>query len=104
MKFNFHKKFFLHRKMLKPEGSIFIFLVLLKLSKENEISEVLESFYADHAALYTAFRNIIPNELSFVFQKDGLTIYFLIHVKTASASLETGLRHKWLYMYTYACI
>ena len=64
--------------MLKPKGSIFIFLVLLKLSKENEMSEVLGSFSADHAALYTAYRNIIPNELSFVFQKGGLSIYFLL--------------------------
>ena len=42
------------------------------------MSEVLGSFSADHAALYTAYRNIIPNELSFVFQKGGLSIYFLI--------------------------
>ena len=70
--------FFLHRKMFKPKGSICIFLVLLKLSEENEMSEVLGSFAADHAALYTAYRNIIPNELSFVFQKGGLFIYFLI--------------------------
>ena len=78
MKINFYEYFFfLHWKMLKPKGSIFIFLVLLKLSEENEMSEVLGSFSADHAALYTAYRNIIPNELSFVFQKGGLSIYFL---------------------------
>jgi hypothetical protein len=40
------------------------------------MSEV--SFSADHAALYTAYRTIIPNELSFVIQKGGLSIYFLI--------------------------
>ena len=81
MKINFYEYFFfLHRKMLKPKGSIFIFLVLLKLSEENEMSEVLGSFSADHAALYTAYRNIIPNELSFVFQKGGLSIYFLIYM------------------------
>ena len=42
------------------------------------MSEVLGSFSADHAAPYTAYRNITPNELSFVFQKGGLSIYFLI--------------------------
>ena len=79
MKINFNEYFFfLHRKTLKPKGSIFIFLVLLKLSEENEMSEVLGSFSADHAALYTAYRKIIPNELSFFFHKGGLSIYFLI--------------------------
>ena len=80
MKINFYIFFFfLHWKTLRPKGSIFIFLVLLKLSKENEMSEVLGSFSADHAALYTAYRNIIPNELSFDFQKGGLSIYFLTY-------------------------
>ena len=83
MKIHFYEYFFfLHRKTLRPKGSIFIFLVLLKLSEENEMSEVLGSFSADHAALYTAYRNIIPTELSFVFQKGGLSIYFLIYIYT----------------------
>ena len=46
----------------------------MNLSDENEISEVVGSFSADHTALYTAYRKIIPNELSFFFHKGGLLL------------------------------
>ena len=42
------------------------------------MSEVLGSFFADHAALCTVSKNLFTNELSFAFQKDGIPICFLI--------------------------
>ena len=42
------------------------------------MSEVLGSFFADHAALFTVRKNLLTNELSLAFQKDGNPIYSLI--------------------------
>ena len=42
------------------------------------MSEVLGSFFADHAALCTVSKNLFTNELSLAFQKDGIPICFLI--------------------------
>ena len=40
----------------------------MKLIEESNTSEVLGSFAADHAALFTVNKNL-PNELSLAFQK-----------------------------------
>ena len=42
------------------------------------MSEVLGSFFADHAALCTVSKNLFTNELSLAFQKDGIPICSLI--------------------------
>ena len=42
------------------------------------MSEVLGSFSADPAALFTVNKNLVTNELSLAFQKDGNPICFLI--------------------------
>ena len=54
------------------------FINFMKLIEESNTSEVLGSFSADHAALFTVSKNLKTNELSFAFQKDGNPIYSLI--------------------------
>ena len=54
------------------------FINFMKLIEESNMSEVLGSFFADHAALCTVSKNLFTNELSLAFQKDGIPICFLI--------------------------
>ena len=54
------------------------FINFMKLIEESNTSEVLGSFSADHAALFTVSKNLKTNELSLAFQKDGNPIYSLI--------------------------
>ena len=54
------------------------FINFMKLIEESNTSEVLGSFSADHAALFTVSKNLKTNELSLAFQKDGNPICFLM--------------------------
>ena len=54
------------------------FINFMKLIEESNTSEVLGSFCADHAALFTVSKNLLTNELSLSLQKDGNPIYSLI--------------------------
>ena len=54
------------------------FINFVKLIEESNTSEVLGSFFADHAALFTVNKNLVTHELSLAFQKDGNPICFLI--------------------------
>ena len=54
------------------------FINFVKLIEESNMSEVLGSFSADPAALFTVNKNLVTNELSLAFQKDGNPICFLI--------------------------
>ena len=53
------------------------FINFVKLIEESNMSEVLGSFSADPAALFTVNKNLVTNELSLAFQKDGNPICFL---------------------------
>ena len=46
------------------------------------MSEVLGSFSADPAALFTVNKNLVTNELSLAFQKDGnpICLFMLINI------------------------
>ena len=57
------------------------FINFMKLIEESNTSEVLGSFCADHAALFTVSKNLLTNELSLSLQKDGNPIYSLIYIK-----------------------
>ena len=53
------------------------------------MSEVLGSFSADPAALFTVNKNLVTNELSLAFQKDGNPICFLfLAIPTKFASMR----------------
>ena len=52
------------------------FINFMKLIEESNTSEVLGSFSADHAALFTVSKNLKTNELSLAFQKDGFVFSF----------------------------
>ena len=54
------------------------FINFMKLIEESNTSEVLGSFSADHAALFTVSKNLKTNELSLAFQKDGIPVCSLI--------------------------
>ena len=54
------------------------FINFVKLIEESNMSEVLGSFSADPAALFTVNKNFVTNELSLAFQNDGNPICFLI--------------------------
>ena len=52
------------------------FINFVKLIEESNMSEVLGSFSADPAALFTVNKNLVTNELSLAFQKDGNPFVF----------------------------
>ena len=63
---------------------------LMKLIEESKMSEVLGSFFADHAALFTVSKNLLTNELSLAFQKDGIPICFLLNSQRDDYDFHLG--------------
>ena len=61
---------------------------------ESNTSEVLGSFSADHAALFTVSKNLKTNELSLAFQKDGNPIYLLKSLKPTKQHFTERYRQK----------
>ena len=52
--------------------------LLFVLIEESNMSEVLGSFFANHAALFTVTKKKKTNKLSIAFQKDEMNICSLI--------------------------